>query len=92
MKNWIWLSQCINYKSIQVVLDRFETPEAIFLAEETELLRYLSRYEVSKILKRDFSIAERILNDCYQKDISTIAISDSAYPSILANIENPPLV
>ena len=73
-------------------MDKFATPEAVYIASKSELLEVLSFSEASEILKKDFSKAERIINDCFIKEILIVTISDSLYPDILRNIENPPLI
>ncbi|MFI3115837.1 MAG: DNA-processing protein DprA [Clostridia bacterium] len=92
LRNWVWLSLCINYTSISRVLDRFDTPENVFVAEEKELSTMLSKKEVERILEKDFSKADEILEDCFNKEITVFAINDSMYPEILRGIVNPPLV
>ncbi len=92
LRDYIWLNECISYTNISKVLDRFFEPKNVLLASEDELLDVLSRQEASKILERDYTRADEILNDCFNKEIKIFTVHDSGYPSRLKNIENPPLV
>lgn len=92
IRNYIWLSECINFKNISAVLDRFDTPEAVYVATKEQLLDVLTPLEVQRILEKDFAKADKILSDCFEKEIRTMAICDSEYPDCLRNIDNPPLV
>ncbi|MFI3226712.1 MAG: DNA-processing protein DprA [Clostridia bacterium] len=92
IRNWIWLSECIDYTSISNVLERFENPENVYVASEEELRKVISKKECDKILQKDFSKADEILNDCFEKEITVFSINDSMYPDLLRNINNPPLV
>lgn len=92
LRNWVWISECINYKNFSRVLEKFRTPENIMTADRDRLLTSISPNEADKILLKDFSKADKILEDCYNKNITIFSIQDSIYPDNLRNIENPPLV
>lgn len=92
LKNWVWLSLCISYKNISRVLERFATPENVMIAQQNELLEILTKAEVEKILQRDFTQTNQILEQCFNKEITIISINDSTYPDLLRNINNPPIV
>lgn len=91
VKDYIWLSDCINYMNISAVLDAFGDPKTVKLAKKEELLEVLSKSEVEKILKQDYKKADDVFAQCYDKDIKIITIVDVAYPEKLRNIENPPI-
>lgn len=88
----MWLSECISYTNISRVLDRFETPENVYVATYEQLSKIISKGEVEKIMQKDFARADEILEDCFNKEIEVFCINDSKYPDLLRNINNPPLV
>lgn len=92
LKDWIWLSTCINYRNITRMLERFPTPQDVMLADEKSLLNVITKTEIAKVKECDFTRAEEIIQDCYNKEITILAINDTGYPDILRSIINPPLV
>lgn len=92
LQEWIWLSLCVNYQNVTRLLERYDTPKDVVLANDNDLLKVISRSEIARIREMDFSSAEQIIEDCYNKEITVATIKDTAYPQILRSIINPPLV
>lgn len=89
--DYIWLNECIEYRKISSLLERFGSVSSVLVADKESLLEVLTLKEAEKILKRDYKKAEEILAECFTKNIQIIPLNDSLYPEKLKNIENPPL-
>ena len=91
---WIWLTmhQNVSGGSIRRLLRRFGTPEAVFHADKDELRHTegLTPGEYQALISHDTAQARQILELCYRKDIHILTYQDSAYPSALRAIDDPP--
>lgn len=96
LKYWIWLASnsLLNPAKVVMLIDTFGGPEQVANADRKvlESLGWLSAGEISSLMRRDFGGAERILQDCVNKQISILTIQDAAYPERLRNIPDPPAV
>jgi len=93
---WIWLTLCkgMGDRMRLQLLQRFQTPEAIYAAKSAdfEQVEGLSAGGRKSLLERDLAPARKILEDCAEKKVQILTFSDPAYPRRLKNIPDPPLV
>ncbi len=93
---WIWLSQCCTPGSgtFDLLLRAFQSPYEIYEADEAALREALGKYDrdLSRLLNKDASEAERILNFCNVTRVSLIAYDDPRYPAALRTIASPPVL
>ncbi len=94
LRHWIWLSTIgLPPKSELALLDRFETPEKIYDASETDLKTVLSSGAVGAMLShKSLGYADEVLENCAKQNVQVLTIRDAQYPDRLRNIDNPPIV
>ena len=96
LRYWIWLSTVpgLSLRGQLRLLDRFPTPEAVYLADRRALedSGTLTRKELDALEMRDLSQADKVLEDCRRKGIGILTMQDAAYPQRLRAIDMPPLV
>ena len=94
--HWIWLSQLTGVTITQKLslLQKFRDPEDIFHAhtEALSVCEGMTEKAMEALSNKNLGHARKILEDCTEKSISILTYGDSAYPSKLKNIYNPPLV
>ena len=87
---WIWFSLLkIPARQKQKLLEAY-TPEELFCGdwEQSDFPESLRE----ALSQKDLTAANRVLNQCRNKDIQIITIRSREYPPRLRNIEEPPLV
>lgn len=93
---WIWLCELegLTPKGKLRVLSAFGSPEAAFRASEEELARCksLKPEDRAALRCRDLTTAQKILHDCYERNIHILTMADSRYPELLRQIPDPPPV
>lgn len=93
---WVWLCELegLTPKGMLRVLSAFGSPEAAFHATERELdSRKGLKDEDRKALRcRDLTAAQKIVEDCYERNISILTMEDHRYPDLLRQIPDPPPV
>lgn len=95
-KYWIWLSliRKLDNKTKMKLLERFNSPERIYMAKECELLKY-KEINASLISNINFYKNEELINKHieYMKKskINIININDVKYPKNLKEIYDPPV-
>lgn len=95
-KYWIWLSliRKLDNKTKMKLLERFNSPERIYMAKECELLKY-KEINASLISDINFYKNEELINKHieYMKKskINIININDVKYPKNLKEIYDPPV-
>ena len=95
LRYWVWLAQAATVGAITIrrLLERFDSPEAIFYADEASLrIAGLSGKEAASLLAHDLSEADEILSACEEKHIHILTLQDSLYPEFLKEIPDPPPV
>ena len=96
LKYWIWLSSLekIGLKKKLAALRWFGEPEAVYKADKISLkmVEELTAGDIERLLDREMTKAEGILEQCNEKHISIITLQDAAYPQMLQYIDDPPLV
>ena len=93
---WVWLGTALGYGShaIKPLLERFGDAKGVFDADEEALLHIegLSAMERKALLSHELSRAEEVANYAFRGGIRIIPLTDTAYPSALRAIPNPPTV
>lgn len=93
--HWIWLAQK-KFSCAQKwqLLQHFADPEDIYHAEEQTLREtgVLSEEALTGLEDKDLTSAQSIVQECEDKGIYILTISDDAYPKRLRNTYDPPLV
>ena len=96
LRYWIWLSNLkdIGPRSKALALEHFETPEAVYFADESayRTIDGLSKRDIAALQNKQLREAENILRVCANKKINILTWQDAAYPVRLKNIIDPPLV
>ena len=94
LKYWIWLCtrENIGARTIKLLLEHFESPEQIFLADAERLHAVNGLRLPDSLLDKDLTESEKIIRECYQKNIHILTYQDAAYPERLRNIDDPPAV
>ena len=93
--HWIWLATRpdLSDRKKRAVLEVFPDPEDAYLADEKAFADLeLTAGELTSLLDKDLTQAEKILERCEEKDIRICVLADADYPFRLKNIEDPPLV
>ena len=89
--HWVWYATLPNLSLQQklTLLEHFPSPEDIFYSERFPGLPD----KIAQALEnKDLTFARSILRVCGETQVSVLAMTDSAYPSRLRNISDPPLV
>ncbi len=92
----LWLTNLKNFGSIRqhIVLDIFGSAKDAFNASKSEIdsIGGLSVREKSVLCDKNLDIAERIYKECRSKKIDIIDYTSNAYPILLREIPDFPLV
>lgn len=93
---WLWLQtkSKLTVKAQLRLLATFGTPEEIWLASAAELKAAckLGRGALEELLDHDLTEAKQIQLACSEKNIHILTLDDPAYPELLKQIPDPPLV
>ncbi|MBR4072668.1 MAG: DNA-processing protein DprA, partial [Clostridia bacterium] len=96
MKYLVWLQSVLLEGSNKVltVLEFFGNAKTVFETEFKVLKAsgIFSPKELERIKNTSITSAEKTIDNCKQKGIELIGITNDRYPDILRNIPNPPLV
>lgn len=94
LKYWLWLAtrKGLGPRGAALAARHFMTPEAAYAAEPAEYGRIEGLRTAEPLLDKDLSLPERILRQCYEKNISILTMQDAAYPDRLRAAEDPPVV
>ncbi len=96
LQYWIWLTTIpgLSLRAQLQVLEQFESPEAVFLADQEAIKQVegLTERDRHALAARDLKRANQVLEDCRREKINIITMQDAAYPLRLRAIEMPPLV
>ncbi len=90
LQHWIWLAQCsgISLREKHKLLAHFSDPEDLYAADSSQL----PEAHREALLDKSLAEAERIWEDCVRKQAKILTFDDPAYPRLLKEIEDPPLV
>ena len=92
---WLWLSLNCSAEVGNLLLDSFSSPTDIFKATKEEIEKALNhRYPrvVEALMKKDVEEAKQLMDYCFLHDIGIMSLGDAAYPSLLRQIDTPPIV
>lgn len=93
---WIWLAERLGAGSAlgPRLLEAFGSPEEIWRAPRDSLAAAASmtKRRLEYLADKDLSYAQRIWEDCVRKNITVLALTDAAYPPLLREIANPPIL
>ena len=94
--HWIWLAHRpgVYDREKALLLRSFRDPEEVFYADR-EALDYIEGLRDSareSLQNRDLEPARKILADCEREKLHILTYQDAAYPPLLKNIADPPLV
>ena len=94
LKYWIWLAtrKGLGPRGALAVLRRFSSPEQAYCAGREDFADMEELRDPAPLLDKDMRGPEKILQQCYQKNIHILAYQDAAYPERLKNIDDPPIV
>ena len=96
LRYWIWLTTVdgLSLRTQLRLLDHFESPEAVYLADDTALKQVegINRWELEALETRNLRRANQVLERCRREHIGILTLQDAAYPQRLRAIETPPLV
>ena len=94
LKHWIWLTTRpgIGSKTVQALIEHFDSPEHVYFATEAELRAcgFLTEREISGAMNKNIAEARRIVETCAENGFRIITIKDAEYPERLRNIYDPP--
>ncbi|MCR5825057.1 MAG: DNA-processing protein DprA [Oscillospiraceae bacterium] len=93
-KYWVWLSEC---KALPLILrhrllEQFGSPEAVFYAENDDLLQVegMTPALAAALKSKSADDADRILGTCERLGVRILTLQDADYPLRLRNIYEPP--
>ncbi len=96
IKYWLWLASLkgVPNQIKLCLLDYFESPERIFMAESGEYLLVDAMTQAVAELLEDKSLreADRILGECERLGLRVLTLHDAEYPDRLRNIYDPPVL
>lgn len=96
IRYWIWLSAQteISPKTKAAIVEHYGDAEQAFFAPagDYEKIPGVSRRDALRLEKRDLSVADKILADCSAMGIDIITMQDAAYPKLLRDIEDAPVL
>lgn len=94
--SWLWLSECkgLTARSAVKYLQHFGGAKELYYAGEDALRQVegATRSEVEALCRKDLRRAEKLEQQCREKEIRILCMQDAAYPERLRNLEDPPLV
>lgn len=96
LKFWVWLSSLagLKPKTRYELLNAFGDPEALYFADEKQILGRLaiSEPERTSLMDKSLDKANEILEKCRENGTAVITLQDAVYPQRLKNIYDPPVV
>ena len=93
---WVWLSRRCAYStgSFDRLLRAFSSPRAIYEADEEELKKVdgVPVGDISRLLNKNLSDVQRIMDYCVTANVGILAYDDPRYPARLRLLDDPPPV
>ena len=94
--HWIWLATRPGMQDHQklAALEAFGSPEDVYFGDPAAYasVEGMTENGCNALADKELSEAQRILDQCIQKDIRICTYHDGSYPFRLKNIADPPLV
>ncbi len=90
----VWFSaMLINRTEVyNELLAKYQTSENAFVCFDAGDLKYFSENKKNEILKKDISVAEKIIARCNKENVAIISRDSEYYPELLLLIDTPPIV
>lgn len=96
LAHWIWLATRpdMSDRLKRIVLDAFADAEEVYYADREAYsnVEGLTSEALDALTDKNLQKAEKILETCQAKKIQICTYHDGAYPAVLKNIADPPLV
>ncbi len=94
LEHWLWLAHRpgISDHTKLMLLQQFETPEAVFAASDYPLARDLSPEGREALEDKNLTPSREIVSQCEREKIRILTWSEPEYPNRLKNIYDPPLI
>ncbi len=93
---WLWLTLKDGFGSVSVtkLLEVFETPEAVYHANENELKAKTDfrGAELKALLDKDLTPVRKVKEACVKHNIKILTYDSSSYPEKLRTLYDPPYV
>lgn len=90
--NWIWLSKALKFGKIKRLHSIVRSADEIYHMSDYSEFDFLSPSDVDSLQNKNLDEAKAILGDCQRKNIYVIVWDSKAYPPLLRQISEPPLV
>lgn len=96
IKLWLWLTlkRGISSSKISSLLEKFDSVEDIYNAEEADFLQIpkISGKDILALSDKSLKEAEKVFDECGEKDITILTFDSAFYPLKLKDIYDPPYV
>lgn len=94
LEHWLWLAHRpgISDHTKLMLLQQFETPEAVFAASDYPLARDLSPQGRESLEDKNLTLYQEKISQCQREKIRILTWSEPEYPNRLKNIYDPPLI
>lgn len=92
---WIWLQCALGEgAAVQPILEEFGSAKDVYNANimEWRMSPSLTKNQVQRLESTPLSAAESVLDTCKQNGWQVLTFADSAYPRLLRDLLDPPLV
>lgn len=94
--HWIWLAERpgISLREKHRLLAHFSDPEDLYAAGEDALMGvdWLKDSQRQSLMDKSLTQAEKILAACGKKKVQILTFHDQAYPSLLKQVQEPPIL
>lgn len=96
LKYFVWLSTKIGLSKAAIcrAIQQLGTPENIYNADDRtiDMIQGIGRGSKERMKDKSLSVAAEVIEECMEKNIGIITLSDASYPERLRNISTPPAV
>lgn len=94
LEHWLWLAHRpgISDHTKLMLLQQFDTPEAVFAASDYSLVRDLSPEGREALEDKNLTLYREKISQCEREKIRILTWSEPEYPNRLKNIYDPPLL
>lgn len=94
LEHWLWLAHRpgISDHTKLMLLQQFDTPEAVFAASDYSLVRDLSSEGREALEDKSLTLYREKISQCEREKIRILTWSEPEYPNRLKNIYDPPLI
>ncbi len=93
---WVWLSLSLTpaTDTFRKLYEHVPDAKGIYDLDDATLTRLLGSTcrDAQRLGRKDLTQAERVLTFCLRKNIGIVTFEDAAYPPLLKNIPDPPVL